>query len=76
MCSTSCGMVLRTLSLLAAQCSQPVADLCKKKTVTAFTDGDRGGELIIKELLQVADVDFIARAPDGKGVEELVQKKS
>ncbi len=54
---------------------QPVVDLCKKKTVTAFTDGDRGGELIIKELLQVADVDFVARAPDGKGVEELVQKE-
>lgn len=54
---------------------QAVADLCKKKTVTAFTDGDRGGELIIKELLQVADVDFISRAPDGKGVEELVQKE-
>ncbi|MFH1322300.1 MAG: DNA primase, partial [Methanobacteriota archaeon] len=27
------------------------------------------------ELLQVADVDFIARAPDGKGVEECVQKE-
>jgi len=54
---------------------QPVIDLCKKKTVTAFTDGDRGGELIIKELLQVADIDFIARAPDGKGVEECVQKE-
>ncbi len=52
-----------------------VVDLCKKKTVTAFTDGDRGGELIIKELLQVADIDYIARAPDGKGVEELVQKE-
>ena len=54
---------------------QPVVELCKKKTVTAFTDGDRGGELIIKELLQVADIDYIARAPDGKGVEELVQKE-
>ncbi len=52
-----------------------VVELCKKKTVTAFTDGDRGGELIIKELLQVADIDYIARAPDGKGVEELVQKE-
>ena len=52
-----------------------VVELCKKKTVTAFTDGDRGGELIIKELLQVADIDFISRAPDGKGVEELVQKE-
>ncbi len=54
---------------------QAVVELCKKKTVTAFTDGDRGGELIIKEMLQVADIDYIARAPDGKGVEELVQKE-
>ncbi|RZB28980.1 MAG: DNA primase [Candidatus Argoarchaeum ethanivorans] len=54
---------------------QPVADLCKKKTVTAFTDGDRGGELIIKELLQVTDIDFISRAPDGKMVEDLTQKE-
>ncbi|KAF5412015.1 MAG: DNA primase DnaG [Candidatus Methanocomedens sp.] len=52
-----------------------VAELCKKKNVTAFTDGDRGGELIIKELLQITDIEFIARAPDGKGVEELVQKE-
>lgn len=54
---------------------QAIIDLCKKKTCTAFTDGDRGGELIIKELLQVADIDYIARAPDGKGVEELVHKE-
>jgi DNA primase len=54
---------------------QLVAELSKKKTVTVFTDGDRGGELILKELLQVADVDFVAHAPDGKGVEELTQKE-
>lgn len=52
-----------------------IVDICKKKICTAFTDGDRGGELIIKELLQVADIDYIARAPDGKGVEECVQKE-
>lgn len=52
-----------------------IAQLSKHKAVTAFTDGDRGGELIIKELLRVADIDYIARAPDGKGVEELVQKE-
>ncbi len=52
-----------------------VAELTKKKTVTAFTDGDRGGELIIRELLQVADIDYVARAPDGKCVEDLVQKE-
>ncbi|MGM0771245.1 MAG: DNA primase DnaG, partial [Halobacteriota archaeon] len=52
-----------------------VAELTKKKTVTAFTDGDRGGKLIIKELLQVADIDYVARAPDGKTVEDLVQRE-
>ncbi len=52
-----------------------IVELSKKKTVTAFLDGDRGGELILKELLQVADVDFIARAPEGKGVEDLTLKE-
>jgi DNA primase len=52
-----------------------IADLCAKKVVTAFTDGDRGGELIIKELLQVADIDFVARAPEGKSVEDMTQKE-
>ena len=54
---------------------ESIIPLCGERTVTAFTDGDRGGELIIKELLQMADIDFVARAPDGKGVEELVQKE-
>jgi DNA primase len=52
-----------------------IAELCAKKVVTAFTDGDRGGELIIKELLQVADIDYVARAPEGKSVEDLTQKE-
>lgn len=52
-----------------------IVELSKKKTVTAFLDGDRGGELILKELLQVADIDFIARAPEGKGVEDLTLKE-
>ncbi len=52
-----------------------IVELSKKKTVTAFLDGDRGGDLILKELLQVADIDYVARAPDGKGVEDLTQKE-
>ncbi len=52
-----------------------IAELSKKKTVTAFLDGDRGGDLILKELLQVADIDYVARAPEGKGVEDLTQKE-
>lgn len=52
-----------------------VQDLSKERALTAFVDGDRGGDLILKELLQVAEVDFIARAPRGKEVEELTQKQ-
>ena len=52
-----------------------IIDLSKKKTVTAFLDGDRGGDLILKELLQVADVDYVARAPEGKEVEGLTLKE-
>jgi len=48
-----------------------VAELTKSKTVTAFLDGDRGGELILKELLQVGEVDYVTRAPKGKEVEDL-----
>ncbi len=49
--------------------------LCARKTITLFTDGDRGGELIQRQLMEQAKVDFIARAPDGKEVEELTKKE-
>lgn len=52
-----------------------IIDLSKRKTVTVFTDGDRGGNLIIRELLNVADIDFVAQAPDGKEVEEITKKE-
>ena len=52
-----------------------IVDLAKEKVVTAFVDGDRGGELIVRELMQVSEIDFIARAPSGQEVEELTQKQ-
>lgn len=52
-----------------------VAELTKNKTVTAFVDGDRGGELILKELLQVGEVDYVTRAPRGKEVEDLEKEE-
>ena len=55
--------------------SPVVSKLCKRKTVTAFVDGDRGGELILKELLQVADIDYIAIAPEGRSVEDMTYKE-
>ena len=52
-----------------------VVDLCGTKTTTAFFDGDRGGELILRELLQVADIDFVAFSPKGKSVEDMSKKE-
>jgi hypothetical protein len=48
-----------------------VAELTDDRTVTAFLDGDRGGDLILKELSQVGDVDYVALAPTGRSVEDL-----
>jgi DNA primase len=52
-----------------------IQDLTRERVVTAFVDGDRGGELILRELLQVAEVDFVARAPQTREVEDLTQKQ-
>ena len=48
-----------------------VARLTDDRTVTAFLDGDRGGELVLRELAQVGDVDYVAFAPPGESVEDL-----
>lgn len=52
-----------------------ILELCKKKIVTVFVDGDRGGNLIVKDFLQNADIDYVTRAPDGKEVEEITKKE-
>lgn len=52
-----------------------ITKLSKRKTVTAFVDGDRGGDLILKELLQVADIDYIATAAEGRSVEDMTYKE-
>lgn len=48
-----------------------IIKLSKEKKTTAFLDGDRGGDLILKELTQVAKVDRVVRAPHGREVEDL-----
>ncbi|MDD3622173.1 MAG: DNA primase DnaG, partial [Methanofollis sp.] len=52
-----------------------IPKLCEVKTATAFLDGDRGGDLILRELLQVADIDYIALCPRDKSVEDLTRKE-
>lgn len=54
---------------------EEVKELSREKVVTLFLDGDRGGDLIRKEMDQTVDFDYVARAPDGKEVEELTKKE-
>ena len=54
---------------------QIIIDLCTQKTATTLLDGDRGGDLILRELLQVAEIDFVAYCPRGKSVEEMSRKE-
>ncbi len=52
-----------------------IIDLCNQKEATIFVDGDRGGDLIIRSLMSVAEIDFVTKAPDGKEVEDLTRKE-
>ena len=52
-----------------------VLELSRKKIVTLFVDGDRGGDMIISSFMQQGNVDFVAKAPSGMEVEELSKKE-
>ncbi len=54
---------------------ETIIKLAKTKKAIAFVDGDRGGDLILWELLRSADIDYVARAPPGKEVEDLTGKE-
>ncbi len=52
-----------------------IKELCRRKTVILFVDGDRGVDIIIKELADSTEVDYVTKAPAGKEVEELTKKE-
>jgi DNA primase len=52
-----------------------IQDLLVKKKVIAFLDGDRGGDMVLREISQVIKIDLVARAPYGKEVEDLNAKE-
>lgn len=64
-----------TVAVEGTSIRKEILDLIRGKTTTLFVDGDRGGRLISKELLQIADIDYVATAPLGKEVEELTKKE-
>lgn len=52
-----------------------IKKLSEEKEITLFVDGDRGGRLIIQNVIENARIKHIAIAPDGKEVEELTGKE-
>ncbi len=54
---------------------ESIKNLTTERVTTAFVDGDRGGLLILKELLETAEIDYVAQSPDNTEVEELTQKQ-
>jgi DNA primase len=67
--------IKNSIALNGTSVPKTIVELTKRKEVTVFVDGDRGGDLIIKELMAVAEIDYIIKAPDGKEVEELTKKE-
>ena len=65
-----CG-IYNIVAVEGAKIPEAIKKLSNEKETTAFLDGDRGGDLILKELLQVAKIKYVSRAPRGKEVEEL-----
>jgi len=79
--------IKNSIAINGTSIPESIVDLCKKKIVptfifgckyyrvTAFVDGDRGGDLILKELMTVTEIDYVTRAPEGKEVEEITKKE-
>ncbi|HEY6884415.1 MAG TPA: DNA primase DnaG [Nitrososphaeraceae archaeon] len=58
------------IAIEGAKIDETVTKLTEGKKVIAFLDGDRAGDLILKELQGLVKIDKILRAPHGREVEE------
>ena len=67
--------VKNALALGGTSVPEKIPEVTDEREVTAFLDGDRGGDLILEELKEKADPDSVARASEGKEVEELNEKQ-
>ena len=59
------------IAIEGAKIDETVTKLTEGKKVIAFLDGDRAGDLILKELHGLVKIDKAPRAPVGREVEEL-----
>jgi len=52
-----------------------ITQLAKSKKLMAFLDGDRGGDMILRDLQSKVDLVKVYRAPSGREVEELTPEE-
>ena len=58
------------IAIEGAKIDETITHLTEGKKVIAFLDGDRAGDLILKELQGLVSIDKVYRAPQGREVEE------
>jgi DNA primase len=63
------------IAIEGSRLQETVNKLPPGKKLVAFLDGDRAGDLILKELQQAVHLSGVVRAPEGKEVEELTPKE-
>ena len=68
--------IKNVIALNGTSIPETIRELATKKALTLFIDGDRGGDLIVRGLINAGiEIDYVARAPDGKEVEEITKKE-
>lgn len=67
--------ITNAIEVKGTNVSSTIKNLCKHKTVTVFIDGDRGADFLLKELIATTSIDYIARAPLNKEVEDLSKEE-
>ncbi|OLS25422.1 MAG: DNA primase DnaG [Candidatus Heimdallarchaeota archaeon LC_2] len=59
-----------TIALQGTSVPNTIKSLSKTRTITALLDGDRGGDMILKELASMGKIEFVSRAPYKREVED------
>ena len=58
------------IAIEGAKIDETILKLTQGKRIIAFIDGDKAGDLILKELQGLVKIDKVYRAPTGREVEE------
>ena len=67
--------IKNVIGMKGTKLPETIKKLGEEKDLILFVDGDRGGKLIARNVVDNAKVKAIAMAPDGKEVEELTGKE-